>query len=234
MADVPRVVMCSMWRNDAARNLDERVKHLLSKSYPRLRWLWLVGDSDDATIMRLLSYAAREPRVTLAQYDTGIAGTDFASRLARLSAMTNEWFRRVRVDDDFVLTHESDLLSPADVVERMVAHAAAGRECVAGWPVIALSKREQFYDLWAFRAKGWHFEAFPPHHPVYRPNEPFEVDSFGSVCLFPAGSVRGGIIGLREAVVGVCEHLRRQGLRLWVAPRRRIEQRGGLGNPWVA
>lgn len=220
----PRVVMASLWRNDAARLLTDRVAHLLGKSYPNLRWLWLVGDSVDDTLTQLQAEAARQAGVTVERYDTGIVGNDMATRLRRLSAMANALLVRVRMDDEYVLIHESDLVSPVDVVERLVDHARAGRSCVAGWPVIRLNGRELFYDIFLYRRDGVHFTNTAPYHACYRPDEPFEVDSFGSVYMFPADVVREGIVGLQEAAVGICAHVRRQGLSLWVDPTLRVEQ----------
>ena len=45
----PKVVLLSLWRDDTGRHLEARVAHLLGKTYPALRWLWVVGDSADGT-----------------------------------------------------------------------------------------------------------------------------------------------------------------------------------------
>lgn len=233
------VVLCSMWRNDSHRDLEKRAAHLLSKRGPggSPRLIWVVGDSEDDTYERLREFAAGDQRVTVAAYLTGIHGSDFESRLRRLSMTASQWFLMAAAGAkpaDYLIVHESDLISPPDVVERLLAHAAAGRRCVAGWPVIRLGAREQFYDTWGYRAGGVQFDAWPPYHAVYRADEPFEVDSFGSVYMLPAKAVEGGVPNWDDGVIGLCAHLRARGERLWVDPTLRIEQPVALwqDTPW--
>lgn len=229
-----RVALCSMWRNDADRNLAARARHLLRKAADRV--IWIVGDSDDETFEVLSELAEQEPRVRLIEMRTGIEGTEFGCRLRRLSLTANQWFALADGPDgfpDYLIVHESDLVSPADVVERLLAHAAVGRHCVAGWPVIRLGAQEQFYDIWAYRAGGVHFSAWPPYHAVYRPDAPFEVDSFGSVYMLPGEAARRIEMGA-EAVVDLCRQLREQGHRLWVDPTLTVEQPVELWEPWPA
>lgn len=220
------VVMCSMWRNDADRDLERRAAHLLSKRTDRL--IWIVGDSDDDTYERLREIAAHDKRVMVAAYVSGVWGQDFDSRLRRLSMTANQWFAMLPAAAVHVIVHESDLVSPPDVVERLLAHAAVGRRCVAGWPVIRLeaqgAPREQFYDTWGYRADGVQFAAWPPYHTVYRAEEPFEVDSFGSVYMMPREHVWRGIDDWTDGAIGLCAHLRAAGERLWVDPTLRVEQ----------
>lgn len=190
MSNLPAVVMLSMWRNDAKRRLQERVTYLLSKTYPALRWVWIVGDSTDDTEARLRELATKHPaggRVTIARRDTSIAGEDPESRIRRLSETANAWFDYVEEGDSYCLIHESDLVSSPDVVERLLA---TGKCPVAGWPVLEVNNERLFYDTWAYRCWGWRFSNRAPYHPCYRPDELFEVDSVGSVWLFYAEDVR--------------------------------------------
>lgn len=228
MREAPRVVMCSMWRNDGRRRLEARARHLLGKHYAgALRWVWVVGDSDDDTEVRLRQLAQGHP-VEVIRHDTEIEVRDLPSRLRRLSETCQVWFRALRDDEDLVIVHESDLVSPPDVVARLVrlggGEGAGPGGGAAGWPVIQLHGQEQFYDVWAYRAGGVPFGAYPPYHRVYQPDAPFAVDSFGSVYLLPAAAVRGGVPGLETAVLGICEHVRRAGYLLWVDPTLRIVQ----------
>lgn len=228
------VVMLSMWRNDEQRWLSERVRHLLSKSYPALRWLWLVGDSQDGTEAALRAEAAlwgEADRVRIERHDTGIVGEDPESRMRRLSETTNAFWPYLEAADFYCLLHESDLFSPADVVERLLA---TQRCPVAGWPVLELANHEQvFYDTYAYRQGGVRFGNRAPYHACYRPDALFEVDSVGSVWLFHAGDVRGadGVRCADRAALDLCAGLKRRGRRIWVEPRLRIEQPLAL---WVA
>jgi hypothetical protein len=148
--------------------------------------------------------------------------------LRRLSETCQVWFQALRGDEYTVIVHESDLVSPPDVVMRLVRLGVGGADVpwcgVAGWPMIHLHGQDQFYDVWAYRAGGVQFGAYPPYHQVYRPDAPFEVDSFGSVYLLPGQAVRNGVPGLETAVLGICAHVRSLGYSLWVDPTLRIEQ----------
>src|SRR5690242_9713161 len=73
----PNVVIASMWRNDEDRHLNERVRNLLWKTYPKLRWVWVVGDSSDGTeqaLRHIIDNAdpRHQGKITLVHYDTDI------------------------------------------------------------------------------------------------------------------------------------------------------------------
>ncbi len=224
---LPRVVMCSLWRNDCNRRLVDRVEHLLAKceTYPNLRWVWVVGDSTDDTAQALaeLSYGYEVQVVDIG--DTGIEGDDHTSRLRRLSETGNEWWNWID-DAEYVMVHESDIVSPPDVVNRLVAHAERGRCPIAGWPTIKLRGEQgvnYFYDTWAYRKDGRRFSNDVPYHPCYRYPEPFMVDSFGTMYLFHAEDVP--LVHFQDnAVLDLCRQLRQQGRTLWVDPTLIIEQ----------
>lgn len=230
------VVMCSMWRNDAGRDLRRRAEHLLSKRGPGLRWVWVVGDSEDATHTRLQEYIdeIKPPgRVDLIVGHTHIPGDNYSARLRRLGATANFWLAEVQPADEYVLIHESDIISPPDIVERFLAHAAAGRCPIAGWPVLPLGPNGEtvFYDIWGYRKDGALFTNTPPYHACYRPDEPFEVDSVGSVWLFHAEDVRAGVYFDQNASVGLCAQLRDRGRRIWVDPTLTVVQPRELWTP---
>ncbi len=218
----PQVAMLSLWRNDTKRDLEARARHLLSKTYPALRWVWVVGDSADATYEQLLGIVNEvHPwrRVDLLRADSGIIGEDPKTRRRRLGATANIWLERVRADDDYLLVHESDIISPDDVVERMLGHAAAGCCPIAGWPILPIVPGLfVFYDIWAYRKDGRMFSNYPPFHDCYRADELFEVDSFGTCWLFDAADARAGARFGDEAVLTMCADLRNRGRRLWVDP----------------
>lgn len=224
----PQVVMLSLWRNDSDRHLEERVAHLLSKTYDNLRYVWVVGDSEDDTEERLNHLLAhRYPwsarRVTLLRHDTGIVGDDPETRLRRLSATGNAWWPWVLPSDTHCLLHESDLVSQQNIVQELLA---TGKCPVAGWPTLGPEPGAIFYDTWAYRKDGEMFNNHPPYHPCYRPNELFEVDSAGSMLLFHADDIRMGLRFQRYAVLDLCRGLKERGRSIWVDPSLRIVQ------PW--
>jgi hypothetical protein len=235
MNSLPRVAMLSMWRDDTQRNLRWRALHLLTRSYPALRWVWVVGDTHDDTYRQLLAIL-NEVRpfrqVDLLQIDTGIVGDDPPTRRKRLGATANVWLDMIKDTDEYLLVHESDIISPVDLVERFLDHAAVGRCPIAGWPILPISETQAvFYDIWAYRKDGQMFTNMPPFHACYKPDEPFEVDSVGTAWLLAAEDVRKGARFGDEACLTLCAELRAMGRRFWVDPKLIVVQPREL---WVA
>ncbi len=225
------VVMLSFWRNDVARNLTERAAHLLDKTYRRLEWVWIVGDSTDGTHEALADIVESHPRregVRLVDIgDTGIRGDDPNTRLHRLGVTAQAALETIDAGDEWVIVHESDIQSPPDVVERLLA---GGQDVVGAWPVLGAAP--MFYDIWAYRGlDGAHFTNYPPYHAAYRPDAPFEVQSVGTVWGFPAAAVRAGMRCTTFGCVEMCTELRAQGYRIWVEPRLEVVQPRAL---WTA
>lgn len=216
----PTVLLCSMWRNDSDRHIVDRAEHLLAKAecYPTLRWLWVVGDSTDDTASVLRGLAIGYD-VTIVEIVTGIEGDDADSRLRRLSATANHYLQPRHVGDaKYVLIHESDIISPLDLVPRLVAHAKAGRCPIAAWPTLEIRPGiKLFYDVWAYRKDGRRFRNHAPYHPCYRADRPFIVDSAGTVLMFLAQD-SGELIMSNQAVLELCWHLRELGRDIWVDP----------------
>lgn len=227
---VPRAVMISLWRNDADRRIKDRADRLLSKTHPNMRWLWLVGDSGDRTweaLRNIHASACGGKEVDIFRYDTGIVGEDPQTRRRRLSLSVNETLNRVLPDDEFVVWHESDLISPPDIVERLIG---TGKCPVAGWPILHTPGGIMFYDIFAYRKDGVKFSNLPPYHECYRPDRPFTVDSVGSVWMFHAMDARAGVRCFEDACVELCTKLRGFGREIWVDPSIPIVQPADL---WV-
>lgn len=239
----PRVVIVSFWRNDTQREIRRRMEHLISKSYPNLRFLWVSGDNSDSTLDILHEFAFKnhDKEIEIVQSNTRIEGEGLENIWLRLSQTLNFAFARVRKDDEYVLHHESDLITDVDIVEKFLA---TGKCPIAGWPTITLpvdfgllekdklppfisqrleeelkSTTNVFYDTWAYRKDGVMFTNNPPYHACYRSDEPFEVDSFGSCCMFHAEDIRKGLRVFNECLVEVCNKLRQMGRTCWVDPR---------------
>lgn len=222
---LPRVVMASMWMNDERRQLVDRVEHLLAKaeSYPALRFVWVVGDSTDGTADALRQLTVGYDDVTIVEMATGIDGDDPDSRLRRLSVTANHYWQHVG-DADYVLLHESDIQSPYNVVNLLVAHAEQGRCPIAAWPTLEIRPgRKVFYDCWAYRKDGVRFTNHFPYHACYRADRPFVVDSAGTVLLFHAEDASLAHMDKR-AVLDLCWHLREQGRAIWVDPTLEVVQ----------
>jgi hypothetical protein len=217
-------IVCQ-WRNDAARSLEARAEHLLAKTAgPHgLRWLWVVGDCSDDTerILRRIARASRKD-VRVLRRDTGVVGEDTYTRRLRTSASGTSMFQEIHPSADFVCLHESDLRSPQNVIERLLAVSA--REPVCGWPVIDLPTGRQFYDIWAYRdLAGNHFSPHPPHAKGWQRHDPFQLGSMGSLFLAPAELVRGRVM-FTDGLVDVCRQWQAEGVRVWCDSRVVIEQ----------
>jgi hypothetical protein len=229
MAD--SVVVISLWRDDMHRDIKRRVDHLLSKSYPVKRFIWVVGNCQDETEDYLHARAERSGQdVTVVPYDSRYQDDDPDSRLRRLSETFNAGLDHLRPEDDTLLVHESDLISPVNVIERLLAVPGDVR---AGWPVLTVPNNggAVFYDTYAYRKDGQMFINGWPYHPCYRAGQPFEVDSVGSCWLAPALDFRAGIRCDRYAVMDLMRQLKANGRRIVVDPTLMIEQPAGL---WTA
>lgn len=208
----PAVVSISLWRNDCERNLEGRIAHLLDKTYRPLRFIWIVGDSEDDTERALRYAAANSDRdIAVIKHDTGIIGQTPDLRLARIGQTADAGLACILPSDDYMMLHESDLITPPDIVERFLA---TGKMPIAGWPTLG----NRFYDTYAYRKDGAMFTNDPPYHACYRDNEIFEVDCFGSCWMAHASDFVGGARGDDWGVIGICEELKARGRALWVDP----------------
>ena len=207
------VIMMSLWRNDASRDIENRMNHLLSKRSVDA-WLWGVGDSTDETFEILSSKAQQVPRITVLQCDSGIEGAEPVNCRRRTAWTASRMFAQLP-PGEIACLHESDLLSPEDVVCNLAQNPLP----VAAWPLITLNGKPQFYDIWAFRdLKGKHFKPDAPRH-----SKPFCVSSFGSCWLTYTNLLIGREL-TEEAVVSLCKQWRAEGHNLWVDPRVVVHQ----------
>lgn len=232
MSSLPRVVLMSLWRNDEHKQLKQRAEHLLSKTYPNRRYVWVVADSVDGT-ERILSEVVRDRigsniGVQIVHAYTGIAGEDGAPRFQRLSLTASVGLARVKHGDDYWVIHESDIVSPPDLIERFLA---TGKCPIAGWPVLEMAGQKMFYDTWAYRKDGAKFSNNPPYHPGYRPDELFQVDSVGTVWMMHGEDVLAGVRCAQWGAVELCDQLRARGRELWVDPTIEVVQPEALMTP---
>lgn len=226
------IVVMSLWRNDANRNLRERVLHLLSKrsNKHKVAFLWAVGDCEDDTreqLLKIIDEFSFKRDIMLIRTDTGIVGEDVDTRRARSSATATAMFAHLKTyyaEAEYVLLHESDLQSPVDVIDRLLL-TGSGQPC-AGWPVIDIGSGPQFYDTWAYRyTAGDYFTAGAP-----QPQYPFRVRGFGSVWAAPAHLVAGRVLK-RFAIRELCEQWWEEGVPMFCDPRVIIEQPTALWSP---
>jgi hypothetical protein len=209
----------SFWRNDVGRDLSARAAHLLAKTYAPLEWVWIVGDSQDTTYEALDGLLADHPRGDLVTLlDIGVQPVPQRAvdpRMWQFSRAAQAGLNAVPSDAEHVLIHESDIESPPDVVECLLAVEG---DVVGAWPV--LGDRHVFYDTWAYRGlDGDHFTNEWPYHIDAHERHPFEVSSVGTVWRFPAAALRQGLTCTEMGAVELCRGLRAQGYRIWCDPR---------------
>ncbi len=223
------VCVMSLWRNDADRNLEARVAHLAAKALyteHTLSYLWLVGDTTDTTARDLIEYGMRHipESVQISKDESGVEpGGDILTRRRRFSANANAMFAKIPDAADYVLLHESDIQSPPDLVDQLLAGPPL--PCAA-WPVLELNGRDQFYDIWAFKHRDG--TAFPPESRP--PAKPLRVSSFGTVWMAPADLVRNRVIS-ELCVVDLCRQWVSEGIDLWCDPRIIVRQPAALWTP---
>ena len=222
-----KILILSFWSNDEERLVRERARHLLSKAHythHAVTYLWAVGDSSDETETILREMSA-EGAVIVVNVDTGIDGSDLATHRRRFAASANAAFAALppALDgcDDFVCLHESDLLSPSDVLDRLYDLSTSHGGPSSGWPTIDLCAPTgpQFYDIYAYRHLSG--TCFTPQEP--RPDAPFRVSSFGSVWMAPVRLV-GGRSMSDDCIVDLCRQWCEEGVKLWCDPHLSIEQ----------
>ena len=216
------------WMADAGRHQVRRMTHLLAK--PGIdTWLWIVRPTNDNTENLLNAFEVKaKGRVVVLHEDW----PPHPDRIVNLSMLGDYGITEaLRMGADRLLIHESDLLSPVDVVDRL---AAVGGSCVGGWPVLAggedlppeyhltpdctLLESAIFYDTWGYRAGGVRFTNSQPYHEIYK-REPFELDSVGSVALIDCEYLRHGARFFPGAFVDLCGSIRALGGSVWCDPR---------------
>lgn len=175
-----------------------------------------MGDSSDSTeaVLRARAEAEPEKDITVLRVDTGITGEEPHARLRRLSMTVNPGLDAVQESDGYVLIHESDLISPDDLVERFLA----SEHCpVGGW--VTLGEGGVFYDTWAYRTDGRMWS-----NGEKRPDEPVQCDSVGSCWLMYAEDIRAGMRCSRLAVLDLAQQMRDAGREFWCDPSVEIVQ----------
>lgn len=221
------ITLASAFRNSTsylARYLSQcdALDTLLYHAGHRLSFVWGEGDSTDNTLAML---RAATWRFKAEIVDCTHGGADYpsvvrAERFKQLAHVGNVIWRAIPETAEAVVYVESDLIwEPATMlglIERLAEYPAISPMVLlarAGW-----GKGVNFYDTWAARKDGRHFEHRPPHHPCYRPDAPFMVDSMGSVMAFRGDIARKLKID-DDVFVGMCRHIYEMGESVWIDPK---------------
>lgn len=246
-----KTIGISAWKGDAGRHLARRALHLIDKQGVDA-WIWIVRRVNDCTD-KMLEWVAEHSSVQIGLIVESWEAPE--DRLVRCSLVGDVAINAaIMRGAERVLIHESDLISPDDVVPRLAAVLDGGerRAVAGGWPCLAsvgmdesldlyggamrLGRHMQlnvegqkpaepfFYDTWGYRHEGVRFASVPPYSPCYRPDEPFRLDTVGSVALIDARYLQLGARMEHEGFVNLCVRIRQQGGEVWCDPKITINQ----------
>ena len=233
-----RTIGLATWMADSGRHMVRRMTHLLGKEDVD-KWVWIVRPTNDNTVNMLRMYEQQHPDRVCVLLEDWHPNED---RIVGLSCLGDHGINKaLQMGAERLLIHESDLLTPINVVSLLRETRAA---CVGGWPILAggklppfllltpdatLLEEPIFYDTWGYRAGGVRFKNSAPYHEVYQPR-PFRLDSVGSVALIDCEYLRGGARFFPGAFVTLCESIRGLGGEVWCDPRVPVVQPVELWN----
>lgn len=217
------VTICSPFR-DAVGTIPAYLERVGVLDYPpdHLRFVFVEGDSKDATYHHLRHWAEQDERATLTKCDTGkprygsIVNAERFQVLAQvfnagLDAVDYEW-------SDYVLFLPSDIRYEPDLLKRLIE---ADKDIMAPFVWIYMGDgRTQFYDLWGFGRNGKNFAPFTQQaaKEIYG-NEPIQMDMVGGTVLIKAAVLKLGCRYTEQDVDrGLCWDAQRLGFQVWAHP----------------
>jgi|GEM_PF-6719039 len=246
-----KIVGVSMFMADCGKHLQRRLEHLVSKRGVSA-WVWIVRRTNDVTDRLLHAFVDSSPVPAMVIEESWPQPADrlMAVSMAGDVAMNAALMRGA----ERILFHESDLISPEDVALRLgeVLDSSPAAAVAGGWPCLASEGMDEslmlfdgaarlgremqiafdgqpaalpfFYDSWGYRLDGQRFASVPPYSPCYRPDEPFRLDSVGSVALIDARWLRYGARMEHDGFVRLCDQIRQMEGEVWCDPRIIINQ----------
>jgi len=168
------------------------------------------GDSTDGT--RGLLWALLHPfDATLVDVSHG--GPAFGSvvdvqRFKQLAGVWNCIWMHIPTSADIVIFCESDLIWDADTMIALIDDLKRV-PCVA--PFLAELSTAGFFDTWAYRKDGKHFNKHEPYFDGWPTTELVPIDSAGSLLVMNAELARHLTWPEEDIVVGICNQIYRYG-----------------------
>lgn len=234
-----KVIVTSHFRN-AAANIKTYFKQMhefqeiLHQAGIGLFLLLGYGDSDDQTTELLHSGCVMRFDSRLVNVSHG--GPEYGpvidkQRFKQLALVTNTLWRNLPLGTggDVVVYVESDLRwrgeTLASLVEglgvlRSVSSATSAPTLLA--PMVYDAKG-LFYDTWAFRAEGLHFNKKPPYHPRLAVADDYlEMDSVGSCFALNYSLAKQLRWPEEDVVVGLCRQAKALGARIFLDKKARV------------
>lgn len=246
--------------------LPEYLQALDKIDYENKMYLFLENDSEDETMPVLADFYYADmdkyvkagadqaercnhyDRVRVEQLSTGAEmwnHGDYAhEQYANLARVRNHFLDMfLRTDADFLLSVDSDVIVPPDIVARLLRHMEGDREIVyeAGMPVNRVSHKQYIVGAAISNVDGRELNGSVAgnfqvctggssyaHHSSYPMHGIFEVDLIGAVYLIPRSVIEAGARYAPHPTgedAPFCEAARRLGYRLLVDMDVRCEHR---------
>lgn len=202
------ITIYSLFRDVSTVNIQRYFNQLAAQTYQNFKVVAIEGDSRNKTYEDLIILRKQPFEVEVLKHDTGkphYGSVENPDRFLLLSEMVNYGFDNVPLTTEFGLHLESDLIIPPDMLSTLLNKADAHN---AVSPTILA--KEVNYDIWAFRKNGQRQSPFdhPTEHYV-------EMDSTGSVVMYPGWPVQAGLRFGPECIKSFTEDLRKKGIKVW-------------------
>lgn len=223
-----KIYLCSSFR-DAVPYLPryfaqvDGLDHALHEQGHRLSFIWGEGDSTDDTKATLLAACYRFRAVVVDCTHGGPAYGSIinAQRFRQLAHVGKRIFAAIPEEADIVAYVESDLIWEPATLLALIERVASGQAATIA-PMVLLRRAgwadDSFYDGYCFRAEDRHFAHYRPYHAVYRPDQPFQVDSVGS-CVVMRGEIARSLTFDEQTIFpDLCGQIRAAGHGVWVDP----------------
>jgi len=187
-----------------------------------LTMIWGEGDSTDDTRDWLEKWAQRFDGAKVVDCTHGgqvdYQGVINEQRFKELGYVGRCMWAHIPQDADAVVYVESDLIWQPETILKLIDRL---QDYPAIAPMVYLRRqgwaKDAFYDTWAARINGKHFEHYPPYCEGFDADKPFQVDSMGS-CMAIRGELARKLVWDEQVFVGICRQLKEQGYGVWIDP----------------
>lgn len=183
--------------------------------YGQLRFIFVEGDSTDATREMLARWALQDDRVTLLRHDVNAPyypSVVDSGRFRILAEVFNIGLEAVEPCDS-VLFLPCDIKYEPSLLRKL---AETKKSFVSPF----VFQNGIFYDTWAFQLHGHSIGAFKQARTLEMfGHKPIEMESTGCVTLFDYGVISAGARYDSETVDrGFCAAARDRGFKVWADP----------------
>lgn len=217
------VILCSAFRN-SENYLDryfEQVSTLERLLFLRGDSLSLVlgyGDCTDDTAALLFEHTSGGIGARL--IDVSHGGKEYGSvvdarRFKQAAGVCNKIWAHIPSDADVVIWCESDLTVCASTLIALIDRL---KDYPAVAPMVMETSTGGFYDVYAHRKDGVHFQKYEPYFDGWPTTEMTKLTSAGSLLVMNAELARHLIWPEEDVIVGLCRGIYSLGASVWLDP----------------